>query len=156
MKQFIERSNRRFRIPSLTHEARVRSLETLADVAGFCLPMSLADGRRPDVVRRPLLGEGLFIGEAKYTEGPTDQGSLDRLRAYLGWLAALETPHARCALVVAHSFAQGEQWRSRLVWLCEPRLDRACIWTSPIAPGTSVTALTLGGAASRPSAAKAA
>lgn len=71
-------------VPSRTHETRRRLLETIAGTAGYRLDMYLPDGRRPDVLRLHVDRPGLFLGEAKHTEGPSDLDSTDRIRHYLG------------------------------------------------------------------------
>lgn len=72
--------------PGPVHEGRVRTLETLATLAGFLTAVPrLPDGRTPDVVRISTSCRGLFLGEAKASEGPGDREALARLARYVIW-----------------------------------------------------------------------
>lgn len=74
--------------PSLLHEARVETLETLATLGGFEYgPNVLLDGSRPDVLRlRPSDGS-LFVGDAKATETPGNTETYERLGRYIEFIA---------------------------------------------------------------------
>jgi hypothetical protein len=90
MRQSAEQTRYPLRIPSLTHEARRALLKTLADVAGFRIEANFPSDDRPDVLRRLVNGRGLFLGEAKYSEGPSNMASVARLDRYLGWLLPVQ------------------------------------------------------------------
>jgi hypothetical protein len=64
----------------------VRTLESLAALVGFVTEIpGLPDGRIPDVVRVRSRRRGLFLGEAKASEGPRDLEALTRLARYIAW-----------------------------------------------------------------------
>jgi hypothetical protein len=72
--------------PGEVHEERVRTLESLATLAGFLIGIPrLPDGRIPDVVRMCSRRRGVFLGEAKASEGPGDLEALTRLARYIAW-----------------------------------------------------------------------
>ena len=81
-----EQPSRVVRMPSRTHEARRVLLRTVAEVGGYQLKVALPDGTRPDVLRLHARRRGVFLGEAKHTEGTCDSNSIDRLRKFLGWV----------------------------------------------------------------------
>ena len=125
--------------PSRTHEARRLLLETIADAAGYRLALLLPDGTRPDVLRHHVDQRGVFLGEAKHTEGPHDLESADRLRHYLGWLAVPNHRALGSVLAVAHPCGLDRPWRDRVDWLCQDmRIDRV-VGSTNVTPTTAVT-----------------
>ena len=131
-------------VPSRVHETRRVLLETVADAAGYRLPMPLPDGRRPDVLRLHIDRAGFFLGEAKHTEGPDDFKSLDRLRHYLGWLLPLCPRAVRSVLAVAHPRSLGSPWRERVAWLCQGLPLGRVVGSVRVTPLTTVTCVVLG------------
>ena len=131
---------RPYRVPSRLHEERRALLGTIADLAGYGLEAVLPDGCRPDVLRWAGRGRGLFIGEAKATEGPTDDRSMARLSHYVGWLQALEGVGVPGVLAIAHRVGSDAAWRCALTSLTAERTS----WSSPrsrrVNPETTVTA----------------
>ena len=125
--------------PSRTHEARRVLLETIADAAGYRLALRLPDGRRPDVLRLHVDQTGLFLGEAKHTEGPYDLDSADRLRHYLGWLAAPSQRAVGSVLAVAHPCGLEFPWRDRVDWLCQDLRIERVVGSTSVTPVTTVT-----------------
>lgn len=74
--------------PSLLHESRVETLETLATLGGFEYgPNVLLDGSRPDVLRLRPRDSSLFIGDAKATETPGNTETYERLGRYVAFIA---------------------------------------------------------------------
>jgi len=69
--------------PTAAHEQRVGELETLAILAGYTVPIRMPWRLRPDVLRSHPATPGLFIGDAKETEGPSCADTLRRLRWYV-------------------------------------------------------------------------
>ena len=130
--------------PSRTHEARRVLLETMADVAGYCLEMSLPDGRRPDVLRIHVDRPGLFLGEAKHTEGPSDLNSTDRLRHYLDWLVPLCQRGVGSVLAVAHPRGLEQAWQDRVEWLCQDLRIEGVVGSKSVTPVTTVTFVAFG------------
>lgn len=130
--------------PSRSHETRRVLLQTIADVAGYRLEMSLPDGRRPDVLRLHVARPGLFLGEAKHTEGPSDLCSVDRLRGYLDWLLPLCQRDVGCVLAVAHPRGLGRAWRDRMDWLCQDVPIGGAIGSTNVTPITTVTFVVFG------------
>ena len=106
-----------FTNPSRAHEGRRTLLQTAARAAGYHLELALPDGTYPDVLRLHVRHGGLFIGEAKHTERPSDVRSVDRLAHYLDWLVELRPPGAVSVLAVAHPPRWRVAWRDRLNWL---------------------------------------
>jgi hypothetical protein len=138
------RIRRPLRIPSRTHEARRSLLETLADISGFRRELILPGGDRPDVLRRLDNGRGLFVGEAKHSEGPSDMPSVDRLDRYLGWLMSVERTGGFAVLAIAHSPGLHVAWRARLEWLLAGREASGDVWSAPVAMEMVVSVLVLG------------
>ena len=131
-------------VPSRTHEARRGLLETIADVAGYRLAVSLPDGTRPDVLRLHVNRTGLFLGEAKHTEGPDDLDSVERLRHYLGWLAPPCQRAVGSVLAVAHPRGLGRSWRDRVDWLCQDLRIERVVGSTSVTPATTVTFVVFG------------
>ena len=130
--------------PSRAHETRRALLETIADAAGFRLTMPLPDGRRPDVFRVHVDRAGLFLGEAKHTEGPCDLDSADRLRDYLRWLAPPCERAVGSVLAVAHPRGLGHPWRHRMDWLCQGLGIERVVGSTNVTPSTTVTFVVFG------------
>lgn len=126
-------------IPSRSHEVRRVLLETVADVAGYRLEFRLPDGKRPDVLRLHVDRAGLFLGEAKHTEGPFETCSVDRLRAYLDWLVPLWRQNVRCLLAIAHPRGLGRAWRDRVGWLFQEAQIDGLIGSKEVTSTTTVT-----------------
>ena len=127
--------------PSRAHEARRILLQTIAEAAGYRLGMSLPDGRRPDVLRLHVGRPGLFLGEAKHSEGPSDFSSIDRLRHYLGWLAPLHQRGVCSILAVAHPCGLGRAWRDRVDWLCQDMGIKGVVGSTNVTLVTTVTSV---------------
>ena len=132
-------------IPSRAHETRRVLLETIADAAGYRIEMSLPDGRLPDVLRLHVDRPGLFLGEAKHTEGPSDFSSIDRLRHYLGWLVPLRQRDVGSVLAVAHPRGLGHAWQNRVDWLCQDLRIEGVVGSTNVTPVTTVTFVVSGG-----------
>ncbi len=130
--------------PSRAHETRRALLETIADAAGFRLTMPLPDGRRPDVLRVHVDRAGLFLGEAKHTEGPCDLHSADRLRDYLRWLVPPCERAVGSVLAVAHPRGLGRPWRHRVDWLCQGLGIERVVGSTAVTPTTTVTFVVFG------------
>ena len=130
--------------PSHSHEARRVLLQTIADAAGYRLEMLLPDGRRPDVLRIHVDRPGLFLGEAKHTEGPSDLYSVDRLRCYLDWLLPLYQRDVGSVLAVAHPRSLGRAWRDRVAWLCQDVPIDGVVGSTNVTPITTVTFVAFG------------
>ena len=131
-------------IPSRAHETRLALLETIADAAGYRLTMPLPDGRRPDVLRVHVARAGLFLGEAKHTEGPGDLHSVDRLRDYLRWLVPPCERAVGSILAVAHPRGLGHPWRQRVDWLCQGLGIERVVGSTNVTPSTTVTFVVFG------------
>lgn len=71
-------------MPSQLHDARVRTLDTIADLIGYHsrVPSLFLGGASPDVVRVSTSKRALFIGDAKATETPGMIATASRLRNY--------------------------------------------------------------------------
>lgn len=139
------RTPARFTNPSRTHEARRTLLQTAARAAGYHLRFSLPDGTFPDVLTLHIRHGGLFIGEAKHTERPSDVRSVDRLAHYLGWLVELRPPGALSVLAVAHPPPWREAWRDRLDWLLDRELPtERGVCSSDVTSMTTVTFMLFG------------
>ena len=111
-----------FANPGRAHEARRTLLKTVARIAGYRLNFALPDGMFPDVLTLHIRHGGLFIGEAKHTERPSDVRSVDRLARYLGWLVELRPPASLSVLAVAHPPCWRAAWCDRLDWLLDRQL----------------------------------
>jgi len=75
--------------PSAAHEARVRTLATLATLAGHVVEIdALPDGGRPDVLLVRPGDHSVFIGDAKATETPGNAETAQRLVRYTAFLRA--------------------------------------------------------------------
>jgi hypothetical protein len=100
--------------PGPVHEGRVRTLEALATLAGFLTAVPhLPDGRTPDVVRISTSRRGLFLGEAKASEGPGDREALARLARYVIWWEQADRK-GPALLVVCCDQLDRERWASVL------------------------------------------
>lgn len=139
-----QRLDRPATTPSAAHETRRVLLETVADVAGYRLTMPLPDGRRPDVLRVHVDRAGLFLGEAKHTEGPCDLDSADRLRDYLSWLVPPCERAVGSVLAVAHPCGLGRPWRHRVDWLCQGLGIERFVGSTDVTPSTTVTFVVFG------------
>lgn len=137
------------RNPTRAHESRRTLLETVADTAGYRLPMPLPDGRRPDVLRVHVDRASLFVGEAKHTEGPYDLASTDRLRHYVSWVAPLWTRGVGNILAVAHPSGLERPWRDRMDWLCQDLAAEHVVGSAPVTGCTTVTFVVFGTTGSR-------
>lgn len=113
----IAKANGPLSNPSHSHEVRRILLETMAGIAGYHLKLRLQERRQPDVLRLHVGRESVFLGEAKHTEGPSNLGSVDRLRVYLDWLLPLCSPGTGGILAIAHPRGLGQPWRQRVDWL---------------------------------------
>ena len=127
--------------PSHAHEKRRVLLRTIAELAGYKLEMSLPDGKRPDVLRLHVGRLGLFVGEAKHTEGPSDFSSVDRLRQYLDWLLLLYQEGVGSILAIAHPCGLGEAWRKRVDWLCQDLGIKGAVGIKKVTSVTTVTSM---------------
>lgn len=78
----------RIRISFALHEKRRKLLDSIATLAGYKVELAhgLPDGCRPDVLRINPQERGLFIGEAKNCEPPSNLSTRVRLYAYFRWL----------------------------------------------------------------------
>lgn len=141
MRQSAEQTRYPLRIPSLTHEARRALLQTLADVAGFRIEANFPSDDRPDVLRRLVNGRGLFLGEAKYSEGPSNMASVARLDRYLGWLLPVQQSGGCAVLAVAHPTGLEAAWCARLVWLAAGHKTDVNVWSASLARGIAVSVL---------------
>lgn len=130
--------------PSRVHETRRALLETIADAAGYRLTMPLPDGRRPDVLRVHVDRVGLFLGEAKHTEGPYDLESADRLRHYLRWFVPACERAVGSVLAVAHPRGLECPWRHRVDWLCQGLEIERVVGSTSMTPSTTVTFVVFG------------
>jgi len=108
------------------------------------MEVALLDGERPDVLRRPSTGRGLFVGEAKHSEGPSDMRSVTRLDRYLEWLLPVERTGGLAVLAVAHVNGLDAAWRARLDWLRVGHDTAGHVWSAPATVGTVVSVLVLG------------
>jgi hypothetical protein len=141
MRQSVNDARYPLRIPSFTHEARRAHLQTLADVAGFRIEVHFPSDDRPDVLRRLVNGRGVFLGEAKYSEGPSNMASVARLDRYLGWLLPVQQSGGSAVLAVAHSQGLEAAWRARLVWLAAGHRTDVNVWSASLARGIAVSVL---------------
>ena len=126
-------------IPSRSHEVRRVLLETIADAAGYRLKSRFPDGKRPDVLRLHVNRTGLFLGEAKHTEGPTESCSVDRLRVYLDWLVPLCRQNVGSLLAIAHPRGLGRAWRDRVGWLLQDAQIEGFVESKAVTSNTTVT-----------------
>jgi hypothetical protein len=118
--------------PGPVHEGRVRTLEALATLAGFLTAVPrLPDGRTPDVVRISTSSRGLFLGEAKASEGPGDRDALARLARYVIWWQ--QAGHKGPALlVVCCDRLDSRRWVSALTALAAEVNDPAIAQAEPL------------------------
>ena len=130
--------------PSRSHEERRRVLETASEAAGYRLDFRLPNLYRPDVLRLHVDRTGLFLGEAKHSEGPSDSCSVDRLRVYLDCLLPLFRRGVGGLLAIAHPCCQGRAWRNRLVWVCQDVPVVGAVGSKDVTPTTTVTFVALG------------
>ena len=130
--------------PSRAHELRCVVLETIAEAAGYRLKIRFRDRRRPDVLRLHLDRAGLFLGEAKHTEGPSDPCSIDRLRVYLDCLLPHFSQEVGGVLVIAHPCGLSTAWRDRLEWLRQEAPIRGVVGSRGVTLTTTVTFVALG------------
>ncbi len=98
--------------PRSMHQYRSDVLETIAVLAGFHTEIIFPDGCRPDVARVSAT-YGVFLGDAKHSEGPDDEASLRRLRHYALWLVC-PGRRAKRVFAVCHRIGQGRAWRLAL------------------------------------------
>ena len=68
--------------PSALHEDRVRTLQTLATLAGFTLSGGLLGGTRPDVLGLDVDRRRVLVGDAKATESAGTYSTRLRLTSY--------------------------------------------------------------------------
>lgn len=130
--------------PSRSHEERRSVLLTIAEAAGYRLEFRFPNDRRPDVLRLHVDRTGLFLGEAKHTEGPSDSCSIDRLRVYLDCLLPLVRRDVGGLLAIAHPRGLGRAWQYRLGWLCEDALIGGTVGSKSVTSTTTVTFVALG------------
>ena len=131
-------------MPSRSHEVRRVLLQTIAEVAGYRLGLTLPNGRRPDVLRLHVNRPALFLGEAKHTEGPSNVCSIDRLRAYLDCLHPFCRRDVGSLLAIAHPRGLERAWRDRVDWLCQDVLIDGFVRSKNVTPTTTVTFVTFG------------
>lgn len=98
---------------SREHEIAREALNDIAILSGYSseLPLPLPDCGIPDVARITDSMKGIFIGDAKHTEHPTNEHTLVRIRKYLKWLANLSVDvrqQSVFALSVTDSLAAAE------------------------------------------------
>ena len=130
--------------PSRSHEERRGVLETIAEAAGYRLELHLPNDKRPDVLRLHVDRTGLFLGEAKHTEGPSDSCSVDRLRVYLDCLLPLMRRNVIGLLAIAHPCGLGRAWRDRLDWLRQETPICGAVRSKNVTPTTTVTFVAFG------------
>lgn len=130
--------------PSDCHERRRVLLEAVADIAGYSLDFRFLNGKRPDVLRLHLNRSGIFLGEAKHTEQPSNLDSTDRLRIYFDSVLQLAQNDLKCIIAVAHRPALTKSWLNRLNWLCHDTPMHSLSTSTTISANTSVTFLTVG------------
>lgn len=133
--------------PTPEHETRVGVLEALAGLTGHGqrVPLPLPDGRIPDLLMANLSTRGLFLGDGKESEGPTDLDSRARLDGYASWLA----PHVRGGrpalfAVCCPSLAQARAWMAFLHALLRQEHDlNSNGWAKRMDPDAAVGAVFL-------------
>jgi hypothetical protein len=118
--------------PGPVHEGRVRMLEALAALAGFLTEIpGLPDGRTPDVLRICTGRQGIFLGEAKASEGPGDQEALTRLARYAAWWQRAGR-HGPALLVVCCGRSEGGRWAAALTALAADAGTPVRAYTEPL------------------------
>ncbi len=98
----------------------------------------LPDGRYPDVLRLCMSHRGLFIGEAKGTEGPGDIRAQTRLSRYTLWWAraAVMGPSV---LVIGCDCSAAGHWASLLSRLAADAGRPATANFQPLGEGTGLS-----------------
>lgn len=117
-------------MPSELHEDMVDTLRAIATSFGYyrCGSSSFPFRERPDVVRFGQWPHGIFVADAKASEGPSDQEVLRRLRAYMCWFAALRVLGRVDVFALCHGrLHHHEAWTRTLSGLAlEFRVRAAC------------------------------
>ena len=96
------------------------------------------------MLRLHLDQTGLFLGEAKHTEGPSDPCSIDRLRVYLDYLLPDFRQEVGGVLAIAHPCGLGTAWRDRLEWLRQDAPISGVVGSRGVTSTTTVTFVSLG------------
>lgn len=111
--------------PSRGHEHLRAILLELAQLLGYRLPIvGLPDGTQPDVLQRHPQTRGLFLGDAKWTEGPLWRETHQRLDGYADWIAvaAARAPGANVLALAFKDAGHCPLWTETLEHFVAKRL----------------------------------
>ena len=128
--------------PTRQHTVREQTLTQIADLAGFTVRFELLDGTKPDVLRLHVKHRGVFIGEAKHTERPSDSHTYDRLAHYLDWFVILAEPMVVNVVAIAYPSNWMGSWHDCLESLCGDMDIKDTIKSYALDQSTAVTYLT--------------
>lgn len=103
---------------SYQHEFARDALDDIALLSGYSvpIPLPLPDGSIPDVARTTAGCNGVFLGDAKHTEVPTDRETISRIRKYMTWLRLLKTEVYRKSFfaIATTDSLYAMAWKARL------------------------------------------
>lgn len=104
--------------PSTLHEDRVRTLETVAALAGIVVPASIGPECVPDVARVSIDGTVVLVADAKATETPGCTATIGRLRRYVRAVRPLVEAGVIVRVAVCHGDrGRVDDWQRNLTQL---------------------------------------
>lgn len=121
-------------VPSRQHEARRSTLETIATLAGFTVPLPFPHGVIPDVSRISLWSGSIFVGEAKQSEDANDLKAIGRIETYMRWLSYPRHRVHPDLLCVCHPIHHGARWLPALESIAD------AVGANRVSGGTTVLA----------------